>query len=200
MDEAELIRQAKTGDAAAFEALVRGRHQRVYWIAYQVVGNREDAKDVAQAVFIRLWRVLPKYDERFPFSTWLYRITMNLAIDHIRRETRHRHDDEPDEDRYLGSGEPSSAAATPGAGLARAEIQRIFDELAGRLAPQQRAAFVLREMEELTSEEVADILGVSASTVRNHVFQARRILRAELERRYPEYVPGLKSAAEKEKP
>ena len=63
----------------------------MYWIAYQVVGDAEEAKDVVQTVFVRLWKALAKYDPRYPFSTWLYRMVMNLAIDHLRREARHRH-------------------------------------------------------------------------------------------------------------
>jgi RNA polymerase sigma-70 factor (ECF subfamily) len=184
MDEARLIERAREGDAQAFEALVRGRYSRIYWLARQVVGNDEDARDVCQAVFIRLWRVLDRYDPRYPFSTWLHRMVMNLAIDHLRREGRHRHRAEP-EDSTL----PARDARAPHHQLERAELQRVFEELAEQLAPQQRAVFVLREMEEHSSEEVAAILGISASTVRNHLFQARRILRKELERRYPEYLP-----------
>jgi len=188
MDESELIRLAKDGDEGAFEALVRGRYQRMYWIAYQVVGNAEEAKDVVQTVFIRLWKALDKYDSRYPFSTWLYRMVMNLAIDHLRRETRHRHVDEPDDERTVVP-EAHGAGSTPARALADAELQAVFDRLAAGLAPQQRAAFVLREVEDLSTEEVAEILGVTPSTVRNHVFQARKALQTELARRYPEYLP-----------
>jgi RNA polymerase sigma-70 factor (ECF subfamily) len=194
MDESELIGLAKDGDEEAFAALVRGRYQRMYWIAYQVVGNAEEAKDVVQTAFIRLWKALDKYDPRFTFSTWLHRMVMNLAIDHLRRESRHRHAEEPDEERTVVP-EARGGASTPAAALADAELQAVFDRLASGLAPQQRAAFVLREVEDLSTEEVAEILGVTASTVRNHVFQARKVLREELTRRYPEYVPRGRKAA-----
>ena len=96
----------------------------------------------------------------------------------------HRHLDEPEASRL-----PARDGPAPHHQLERDELQRVFQELAEELAPQQRAVFVLREMEEHSSEEVAAILGISPSTVRNHLFQARRILRRELRRRYPEYLP-----------
>ncbi len=75
IDEARLIAQAARGDRDAFEQLVRSRQQRVYWTAYQVVGNEDDARDIAQQVFIRLWRVLPRYRGGRRFDAWLHRIT-----------------------------------------------------------------------------------------------------------------------------
>ena len=189
MDEATLIERAREGDQEAFEQLVRGRYQRIYWTAYQVVGNQEDAKDVAQAACVRLWKVLGKYDARYPFSTWLHRIVMNLAIDHLRREGRHRHDPEPEADRLGPASSLVAAPADPDAQLGRKEVQGVFFTLAERLAPQQRAVFVLREMEERSTDEVAATLGITASTVRNHLFQARKTLRRALETEYPEYLP-----------
>ena len=162
-------------------------NSRVAW-RQQVVGNAEEAKDVVQTVFIRLWKALDKYDSSYPFSTWLYRMVMNLAIDHLRRESRHRHLDEPDDERTVVP-ETRGADASPAKALADLELQAVFDRLAAGLAPQQRAAFVLREVEGLSTVEVAEVLGVTASTVRNHVFQARKALKAALLLRYPEYVP-----------
>ena len=140
-------------------------------------------------MFIRLWKVLDKYDPQFAFSTWLYRIVMNLAIDHVRRETRHRHGAELDLSRVEGrDGGPDRLLST-------SELQRVFLALADELPPKQRSVFVLRELEELPTDEVAAILKVSTSTVRNHLFQARKTLRVALARRFPEYVPlRLRSA------
>ena len=84
-EERELIRAAQEGDEQAFEQLVRRCRDRIFWIARQVVGNAEDAKDVTQNVLVRLWRVLPRYNPSYAFSTWLYRMTVNLAIDSLRR-------------------------------------------------------------------------------------------------------------------
>lgn len=184
--EQALIMAAQAGDEAAFERLVLRIRDRVYWIARQVVSNAEDAKDVSQNVLIRLWTVLPRYDSRYAFSTWLYRMTVNMGIDHLRRSAPRRREDELDESlTEVVRGQP----AAPDVSAREREVGRILEELRELLPPQQRVAFALREMEGLSSEEVAKVLGVRASTVRNHLFQARRTLKRELLERYPEYAP-----------
>jgi RNA polymerase sigma-70 factor (ECF subfamily) len=190
-EEREIIRAAQAGDGQAFEQLVLRHRNRVFWLAHQVVGNAEDAKDVTQNVLVRLWRVLPKYDERYAFSTWLYRMTVNLAIDSLRQTSRHARDTPLDDSLVAAEPGPTRrpGGAPHSAAIAR-EVQGIFDELRRLLPPQQRAVFALREIDGLTSEEVAEVLGLSSSTVRNHLLQARRTLQAEMKRRYPEYLPG----------
>ncbi|MFQ5718864.1 MAG: RNA polymerase sigma factor [Acidobacteriota bacterium] len=185
-DEARLIREAAAGDREAFACLVRSRQGRVFWTAYQVVGSEEDARDVAQEVFIRLWDVLPRYQAAQRFDTWLYRITINRAIDLVRRRRAR-----PD----LGVASlPAFDGADPSAGpaeiLRAGEIQRIFLRLAARLSPKQRAVFVLREMNDLDTAQIAEILEVTPSTVRNHLHQARKILRRGLAAHFPEYGSG----------
>lgn len=182
-DEARLIREATAGDREAFEALVRRRQSRVFWTALQVVGNEEDARDVTQEVFIRLWRVLPRYRAGRSFTTWLYRITVNLAIDaHRRRQAR------PDQQAadVVEADEPVRGDG-PAEALDRREVQRIFLRLARRLSAQQRAVFVLKEMNGMESSDIAQVLGISPSTVRNHLHQARKSLRQGLAALYPEY-------------
>ena len=188
-DEAELIREAARGDADAFEELVLRKRERVIRTAYQITGDLEDARDVAQWVFVRVWKVLRRFDPGRRFDTWLYRITVNASIDSLRehgpRGTLQPLPDDPS----------SIAAATDGSAersLDLRELQRAFLRLAGGLAPRQRAAFVLREIEGLSTEEVARTLGVRESTVRNHLLQARRILRNGLERDYPALVPKVR--------
>jgi RNA polymerase sigma-70 factor (ECF subfamily) len=185
-EEERLIAAASRGDAAAFEKLVRSRQEKVFWTAYQVVGHIEDARDVAQHVFLRLWQVLPRYRPAGPFSAWLHRITINLAIDACRR--RQARPELPASDRLEPLAAPASA--TPGAELRRREIQQIFRTLARRLSPQQRAVFVLKEMNDLDTAEIAEIMELSPSTVRNHLHQARKQLRRGLAAEFPEYLPG----------
>ena len=181
-----LVAAAAAGDRRSFEALVLRRRERVVRTAYQVTGNLEDARDVAQGVFLKLWGVLPRFDARQRFDTWLYRITVNAAIDHLRSRAPRSAVQQLPED-------PSDLAVDPAPGaeqvIGRAELQRAFTHLAARLGTKQRAAFVLREIEGLETAEVARILGVRESTVRNHLLQARRALRAGLEREYPDLVP-----------
>ncbi len=197
MDEQDLIRRAAAGDRAAFELLVERKRERVFWIAYHVVGEAETARDVTQEVFLRLFRELRRFRAGGPFDAWLYRIALNLAIDARRRERPHRLtvslDDLPGEagaegtDRAAG-GSPAGPGESPaGETLRQREVRRIFLSLSARLAPKQRFAFILREIEGFATGEVAAILRTTESTVRNHVLQARRILQEELRRRYPEY-------------
>lgn len=181
------IRAAAAGDREAFTELVRAKRAQVVRTAFQITGDVEDAQDVAQAVFFRLWKVLRRYDPGRRFDTWLYRITVNAAIDHLReRGPRGVLQPLPDDPALLGSAQGTD----PGQSLDLAALERAFLRLAAALAPKQRAVFVLREIEGRETAEIAEALGVTESTVRNHLHQARRILREGLERDYPGLLPG----------
>src|SRR5262245_10365521 len=183
----ELIRTAAQGDRRAFEDLVVLKRERVVRTAFQIVGDLEDARDVAQGVFLRLWRVLQRFDLTKRFDTWLYRITVNAAIDAIReRGPKGILQPLPDDAGNLVR-DPSRGADDV---LDLKELQRAFLRLAARLAPRQRATFVLKEIEGLETSEIARALGVTESTVRNHLLQARRILRDGMLRDYPGLTPG----------
>ncbi|TDI45323.1 MAG: RNA polymerase sigma factor [Acidobacteria bacterium] len=185
-DEPQLIRDASAGERAAFDELVRLKRERVVRTAYQVTGDLDDALDVAQSVFMKLWQGLDSYDSSRRFDTWLYRVTVNAAIDFIRghgpKGTIQPLPDDPT-DLVMESGPGMEAR------LDLVTLQQAFSRLAGALAPKQRAAFVLREIEGLDTAEVARVMGVAESTVRNHLFQARKTLKAGLERDYPGLVP-----------
>jgi RNA polymerase sigma-70 factor (ECF subfamily) len=187
-DEAELadlIRAAAGGDRSAFEKLVLSRRERVVRTAFQITGDLEDAKDVAQGVFLRLWKVLRRFDPGRRFDTWVHRITVNAAIDLLReRGPKGTTQPLPENPEELGA-----VPADPSAALDTVALQRAFLRLAGALAPRQRAIFVMREIEGLDTPAIARALGVTESTVRNHLFQARKILRAGIERDYPGLVP-----------
>jgi len=187
MDERDLIRKSQAGDLRAFELLVLERRAQVFRIARQILGDDEEAKDVAQLVFIRLWQSLGRYREGGSFAAYLHRITMNLALDFARRRGIRERAGEAEMD-----GLEEAAAAVGGAGAVPepGEIQRIFRILSRRLSPRQKAAFVLREIEGMSTEEVSEILKMSASTVRNHVHAARKILQEGLRSLFPEYARG----------
>jgi RNA polymerase sigma-70 factor (ECF subfamily) len=187
MEGRELIRRAQQGDLQAFEQLVREWRGQVFRIARQIVGEDEGAKDVAQMVFIRLWQVLRKYREGGSFAAYLHRITVNLAIDFHRQQFRR----DPAES-WDPSGLDQMTSVPGDAEHSQGEVQRIFQILARKLSPRQRAAFVLREIEGLATEEVSEILRMRQSTVRNHVRDARRILEEGLRRLFPEYARGQK--------
>ncbi len=175
------------GDVDAFSELVERRGPGLVGYLSRMLGDVEDARDVAQLTFVRAWERIGKYDPAWAFSTWLYRIASNLAIDAIRsRRSRER---TAAETLRIVRSAPASAEPEAHANLARSELRRLFDACAEALSETQRLVFVLREFEERDSAEVARILGTRESTVRNHLFQARRVLREELGRRFPEYLP-----------
>ncbi len=148
--------------------------------------DEEEAWDVVQMAFVKAWQQLDRYDPQWSFSTWLYRIGTNLAIDLVRsratRQKAHRAGTEHHL-RLVGGVEEASSR------LDHTEVDGILRDLVQFLTPQQRSAFVLREIEDLETAEVAKILGCSAATVRNHVFQARKTLRREIQIGFPEFVP-----------
>ena len=183
-DDRELAAAARRGDEGAFAELVRRHQVGVRRCAARILADNEEARDIAQVAFVRAWENLPRYDPTWSFSTWLYRIATNLAIDVLRsRDSRDR--THKAQLRLVGDTVAPDAPFL----LAEGEVQRIFRELAERLTPAQRTAFVLREVEGRETAEVARVMGCSEATVRNHVFQARAVLRRELAARYPEYMP-----------
>lgn len=197
LSDRELALAARTGDMVSFEALVSRKTAAVVSVARRIVSDSEDARDVAQLVFLRVWEQLDRYDEKYSFNTWIYRIATNLAIDFLRssrsRQRAHGAILHVVRRREEASGGETSRAAED------ADVARIFRQASERLSGKQKAAFVLREMEDKDTSEIAEILGCGESTVRNHLFNARRILRREIEK----ICPGLlrsTSAARKEKP
>jgi len=185
VDDEALLRRAAGGELRAFELLVERKRARAYRLARYIVGQDEDAEDVVQLAFIRVWRMLARYHPGSGFDPWLGRIVVNLAIDFRRRNRTRRRGL-----RVLATAPrpPLDRGQVP-RGLREDEIRRVFDDLAGALPARQRAVFALREIEGMNTDEVARLCGVRASTVRNHLFQARRALQLALQRRYPEYLP-----------
>ena len=187
-EERALARRAAGGDPDAFAELVARRTPGVLAFLRRLLGDAEDARDVAQLTFVRVWENLDRYDPAWAFSTWLFRIAGNLAIDALRaRGTRQRTEAESFR---LVKGARTSAEPDGPALLAEVEVRRVFESCAGVLSEKQRLVFVLREFEDKESREIAQILGCRESTVRNHLFQARRLLRDEIRKRFPEFVAG----------
>lgn len=181
-DDRLLVETIRGGDAEAFEQLVRRKTPKVYALCYRIIGNAEDAKDIAQLVFIKLWENLGKYDSAYAFDTWLYRMVTNVAIDFIRN--RQSRENAVNSTLRLVR---TSADAEQGLVVQRKEIETVFNEVSSVLSPKQKTIFVMREMEDLPSAEIAKILGCRESTVRNHLFNARKLMQAQLKQRYPEY-------------
>ena len=186
MTDRDWVRCAQDGDEEAFAQLVRRHSGGLHRAVARILADDSEAWDVVQMAFLKAWQRLDRYDPRYRFSTWLYRIGTNLAIDLLRsRSSRERIHKTHTEHRLrlVGTGEGAGSRADTN------EADRILSQLVGVLTPQQRSAFVLREMQGLDTAEVAEVLGCSATTVRNHIFQARKALRREMRARFPEYLP-----------
>lgn len=194
LDDRALLAGLARGDESALDELVARKTQPLLQMVSRMVSDEEEARDIVQVTFLRLWENRERYDSRWAPNTWIYRIASNLAIDHIRSRRSRDANEEPIKVhlRQIHGGEESGSHGLDR--LQHREIGRIFEELAADLGEKQRLAFVLREIEGLASDEVAAILGCRPSTVRNHVFTARRALRQALEEHYPEYLPRERAA------
>lgn len=178
-----LVDRARAGEPAAFEALVKRHQAAAFAVAYQMVRHREDAQDIAQEAFVRVFRGLRDFQGQAAFKTWLHRIVVNLALDALRRRSRHpgaSYDDarEPGEEAREEVGtrpdeDPDRALEAREAGEA---IRMALEELP---APQ-RAALLLREVEGLSYQEIAEVLGCAVGTVMSRLHYARRRLQERL--------------------
>jgi len=182
--DSELLSAVGRGDERAFAEIVDRKTGPLLHLAFRIVGDREEAKDLVQLAFLRAWEHRERYDARWSANTWLYRITTNLGIDYIRACSTRRRKAEPVRHHLRAvHSRPEGGFEAVMAGEALA----ILRDLASDLSTRQRKAFWLREVEGLTSKEVAEVLECKESTVRNHLFAARTKLRRELSRRFPEY-------------
>jgi RNA polymerase sigma-70 factor, ECF subfamily len=179
-----LCEQVGRGDEAAFDVLMERYQQRAFRLAWSVLRHAEDARDLSQEAFIRLWEVAGSFKGRSRFSTWFYRLLVNLCLDH-RRKHRWWHEVFRREER-AGDDESSPLEREPAPAVDPVEIlgregdlARVWDA-AARLSPQQRAVLVLHVQEELGMSEVADVMGCAEATARVHLHRALATLRMTL--------------------
>lgn len=182
-EEQQLLERIRNGDDSGFERLVKEHTGKVLGLAWRLVGHREEAEDLAQEAFLRLHRSLPDFRGDSRVSTWLYRTTTRLAIDHLRRERIKRRlfffraDNESADPVELAkdpSGDPGRSFQT------REAMQSLRRSLA-RLSPRQQVIFTLRHYEGLPLKEIAEHLGLETGTVKAHLHRAVSQLRQDLE-------------------
>jgi RNA polymerase sigma-70 factor, ECF subfamily len=178
LSDEDLAFNAIQGDKQAFEELVKRYEKPIFALAYRMVGNPEDAKDVAQEAFLKAYRALATFRENSRFSPWLYAIANNLCIDFLRRKGRNNLSlDEPlpegGERQIPGGIEPSKA-------YEQLETKVIVQKGLDKLPEKYKNVLVLRHMQDLTYEEIAQTLGISVSLVKTHLFRAREALRQQL--------------------
>jgi len=171
----ELCRQVAEHNAAAFEALLDRHQARAFRLACSILGSEADARDVSQDAFIRLYEAAGKFDGRSRFTTWFYRIVVNLCIDHKRRNKWWRKMvpfSNPDDDPDAPPVDPPSPEPGPESLAIRGDSGRRLRAALEGLSPTQRAAVLLQTEEDLTSREIARILKCSESTARVHIHRA----------------------------
>ncbi len=184
----ELLWALRDGEEMALDELVERKTNPLLKLAFRILNDAEEARDVVQVTFFRLWEKRDRFDQRWSPNTWIYRIATNLAIDQLRSRRSRQKSLEPI--RFHLQDSFAARSRRDRAQVHENEIMGIFQELAGELTEKQRMVFLLREVEGLASKEVAQIVGCRESTVRNHLFNARKHLRRELLERYPEYAAG----------
>jgi len=175
------VERAQAGDQEAFRQLVERYQRRVYAVAFGIIRNRDDAWDVAQEAFVKAYRNLTRFQGNSGFYTWLYRITYNLCIDTMRSRSR-RSFVEMDSTRMLQAAAAKEAPPEthPAETAARRELAQVIETALGELSEKHRAIIVLREIEGLSYEEMAEVLKVSKGTVMSRLFHARRKLQVLL--------------------
>ena len=171
----ELARSAAGGDEESFARLVSLHEKRVYTLALRMTGDREDAEDVAQEAFLSAWRGLPSFRGEAGFSTWLYRLTSNAAIDQLRKGKRQREEASLD-DGDLPLDVPDRQPG-PQEAVESAELQRAVADGLRELSEDHRQILLLREYQGLSYDEIAQALEVDLGTVKSRISRARRALR-----------------------
>jgi RNA polymerase sigma-70 factor, ECF subfamily len=187
-EEQALVRKAQAGDRLAFEDLVRRFDREVLRLAMNLVKRPEDARDIYQESFLRVYKNLHRFRFECSFYTWLYRIVTNVALDHLRRRTSRREDQAPvPEDAEGGTRDffdrqaEVRPAANPERNLLGQELGERINMALNRLSPRERMVFEMKHYQGLKLRAIGDMLGTSEETVKNSLFRATRKLRASLE-------------------
>lgn len=185
-----LVERAQAGDEAAFEALVAQFSARIYNFVSRMVQDPTEAQDVAQETFVRAFQALRTFRGASSFQTWLYRIASNLAIDAARRKKRRQWDvvslDEPvegEDQGEVGRDFPDESTRTPAEEMERAETRRQVWEAVAELSDKLRPVIILYDLQGLSYQEVAQVLGCPMGTVKSRLFNARSQLREKLKQR-----------------
>ena len=179
-EDVRLMRLVSGGDTGAFEQLIERHQSLVAGTVARMLGSNSDVEDIAQQVFIRVWKSARRYVPRAKFTTWLLKITRNLVFNELRRSKRHAHvplQTLPGAEEFPLKDQTNP---TPDASLLETELQRAIEEAITELPESQRMALILRRYEQLSYDQIADILDLSVPAVKSVLFRARTELRARL--------------------
>ncbi len=184
-EEIELIKKAQHGDMASFEKLIYRYDRKVLSLAYSYIKNQDDAKDIYQDVFLRVFKALKRFEFRSEFSTWLYRITVNVALTHKTKkdkysyaslEEEHSGDDGETRLTYETIADNNSSDER----AISSDISENINEAVEKLSPQQKMVFTLKHFEEYKINEIAEMMNLSTGTVKNYLFNATLKMREHL--------------------
>ena len=178
----ELVARTIGGDPDGFNELVQRWERPIYALAYRQLRREEDARDVCQEAFLRAYRALPGFRGQAKFSSWLYRIALNLCRDWMRRERRAPLVQAPDDVDLLDLAAANGPSESIEERVARADLSRAVERAMALLPDEQRTAILLKEYEGLTFQEIADLIGCPLSTVKTRLYQGLIVLRRELAR------------------
>jgi RNA polymerase sigma-70 factor, ECF subfamily len=187
---AMLVRRCITGDAVAWEEIVRTYNRRIYNICYRFAGSGDDAEDLTQEVFIKMYRTLSSYDHtKGAFATWVTTITRNLLVDHFRKGKQQRLTDSIDatsehEDALPLSEQIQDQSAPPDAHVRSREVGETVHAALGKLSPELREAVILRDLQDMDYREIASVLKVPEGTVKSRINRGRAELARLLQRTY----------------
>jgi len=186
-----LVRRCVSGDAAAWQEIVQQFHRRIYNICYRFSGSADDAADLSQEVFIKMYRTLKTFDtSRASFMTWVTTVTRNLLVDHFRKGKYDRITDSLDatpgnqEDGLTLADQLEDGAASPEARMRSQETQKLVHEALKRLSPELREAVILRDLQDLDYKDIAKVLNVPEGTVKSRINRGRTELARLLQRNY----------------
>lgn len=177
-----LVKSAKRGDMLAFEELVARHRDKIYARAFSMMRNEDEALDLSQEAWVKAWQRLKQFQGESSFATWMTRITINLCLDQIRKNKRHRAESIEVMDEESGGVERQMPVVTvnPTAGLERTELRKRIDEALGKLSMEHRTVLILHEFEDLEYKEIAKRMQCSIGTVMSRLFYARRKMAALL--------------------
>lgn len=176
-DGYKLIKEAQTGNKDAFEVLVKKYDRKVLTLALRYTRSEEDAKDIYQEVFIRVYRSLPKFEFKSEFSTWLFRIATNVCLTHIERTGKHQTVDaleniDPDDEESAPGLQITSNDLNPEQNLRNMELKAGIQKAVEQLTGKQKLVFTMKHFEGYKLREIADITGLNEGTVKRYLFDA----------------------------
>ncbi|MBP2681396.1 MAG: polymerase, sigma-24 subunit, subfamily [Candidatus Krumholzibacteriota bacterium] len=185
----ELVSRAQRGEVDAFEELVHRYDRKVLSIAYSFTRDSDDAKDIYQEVFVRVYRALPRFESASEFSTWLHRIVMNVCLNHKKRAAASAHApleevSEGDRKDWSASLSPAARAASPDRMVEDGEIRRHVELAMEALSPQEKLVFTLKQFEGFKLREIAAMMECTEGTVKRYLFEAMGKMRRKLKRVY----------------